>query len=381
MGKGAFPVIACGSLAAAACSAPSLQVRAIPDPAAKLRNGADLIGNAQTMLALNNVGVALEGFRKAEIEQPENPDVYAGLAACYAAMRRYDLASTYYQRALAYAPHSRKLLRALADAVERQGDTSRAIAIRAEFSSLAAAPTAGARVGSITVELPPLRPDPRTTSRVVSAPAPPPVAMSATVSAAKSLPGTKEAAEAPARAKMPQLLSEAAQALPISPAAVAPHPRAAVVSQNTSGQLHAESLTADRPRLERLSLGEVALVTGSARPWDRRVPSSPARVTWLPIQPGPSAGTIQLLNAARSRGLAAWTRHQLADRGWKRLAVGDYSRVRRHSLVVYSAGYGVTARRLAAQLDCKSVEVPGKQKLVVLLGRDAESKKRLAARL
>src|SRR4051794_20779592 len=60
-------------LAAGCASAPQtseLKIRAIPDASAKLRPGAALLADANGQLAIGNVGLALEGFRKALREQP-----------------------------------------------------------------------------------------------------------------------------------------------------------------------------------------------------------------------------------------------------------------------------------------------------------------------
>src|SRR5438067_935423 len=139
MNRGAFSFVACSGLALAACAGPNVQVRAIPDPAAKLRGGGDELAAARSMLALNSVGLALESFRKMEIEQPTNPDVYVGIAQCYAAMGRYDLESSNYERALAFSPHDASILSAFANSLDHQGDNTRAAEVRTELA-LAAAP-------------------------------------------------------------------------------------------------------------------------------------------------------------------------------------------------------------------------------------------------
>src|SRR5438309_1181940 len=137
--RGAFSTIACSGLVLAACSTPSVHVRAIADPAAKLRGAGDPLAEARTMLALNSVGLALEGFHKVAIDQPSNPDVYVGMAQCYAAMGRYDLEGTNYEKALAYAPKDRSILAAYASSLERQGEITRAAQVRTELA-LAVAP-------------------------------------------------------------------------------------------------------------------------------------------------------------------------------------------------------------------------------------------------
>jgi len=99
-------------------------------------------------------------------EQPESPDVFAGIAACYSAMGRYDLARTNYEFALAYAPQSEPLLTALANALDHLGQRQQAAQVRREVASLnaprpapsfeqAAATSVGVpRVAAVTVKLP-----------------------------------------------------------------------------------------------------------------------------------------------------------------------------------------------------------------------------------
>ena len=80
--------ICLASLAAGGCSTESqtVEVRAIPNAAAKLRPGSGLLADAAGQLALGTVGLALEGFRKALREQPNSAEAYAGIAN---AMKRW----------------------------------------------------------------------------------------------------------------------------------------------------------------------------------------------------------------------------------------------------------------------------------------------------
>jgi hypothetical protein len=93
-------------------------------------------------------------------------------------------------------------------------------------------------------------------------------------------------------------------------------------------------------------------------------------VRWLPLK-ALEPSNVQLLNAARSQGLAAQSRNVLADRGWRRLAIGNAREVRQHSLVLYGPTRMHLATRLAAQFRCNAVKVAGMKSVVVLLGRDA----------
>ena len=168
-------------------------VRPIADPAAKFRYAGSLIAQGRAQLALGNVGLALETFRKAQREQPPGADTFAGIAACYASMGRYDLARANYEFALAYAPKDPMLLYALASSLERLGEGEQAGEVRAEAAQLTvmhAMQTQSAevqttqigvpRLSSITVKMPTVAPKqaapeiapPQLRAAAVSLPAP-----------------------------------------------------------------------------------------------------------------------------------------------------------------------------------------------------------------
>jgi len=71
------------------------------------------IAEARGHLALGNVALALEGFRKAAREDPNNVEAQAGIASCYAQMRRYDLSRRHFEMALALASLSASCAMAL----------------------------------------------------------------------------------------------------------------------------------------------------------------------------------------------------------------------------------------------------------------------------
>ena len=128
------------------------------------------------------------------------------------------------------------------------------------------------------------------------------------------------------------------------------------------------------PRLERLSTGEVALVT-TARPiWQPQLAArarTKATLQWVPIQSAAARTGIQVLNAARSGGLAARARTVLFDRGWRGVRIGDAPQVRASSIVYYPADRSTLGRRLAAQFGIHMLLARESGGLIVLLGRDA----------
>src|SRR5881397_3735616 len=92
------------------------------------------------MLALGNVGLALEAFRRIQREQPASAEAFAGIAACYASMGRYDLERANYEFALAYAPNDPAFLSALANSLERLGESDQAAQVRSEAARLRSVP-------------------------------------------------------------------------------------------------------------------------------------------------------------------------------------------------------------------------------------------------
>jgi hypothetical protein len=130
------------------------------------------------------------------------------------------------------------------------------------------------------------------------------------------------------------------------------------------------------PHLERLSLGEVALVTSSAPLWRAQMverSSRSATIGFRPLaQPSVRVANVILLNAARSQGLAARTKVYLSERGWSRIAIGDAPRVLGSSTIVYPASRRATAVRLANQFGfALRHQASDSGTLTIMLGRDA----------
>lgn len=359
-GKAAF---LSASFALAGCTTAShdLKVRSVGDPIAALPRG-DELAVARGQLALNNVGLALEAFRKAQRERPSDPAAFVGIADCYAVMGRYDLAQANVEAALALSPRDAALLLRLARVLDLEGQPDRAATARRDAAGVTAAPAMGAAaapapprvaVASITVALPPARPaqpthDPEVA--VVAAPQPVP-GPSVTV----VLPPAR-IADRVATAEVPM-----AQLPPPPP----PLPRDQAPIKDV---LPAAS---PAPRLVRISQGEVALVTTGQPAWRPQIaPTQVASaVRWVPLAPMGSRPNVQVLNAARSEGLAASAKAILSERGWRRIAIGDAAAVRQSSVVLYPKGRGKLARSLAAQFGIRARRVSG-DSLVVVIGVD-----------
>jgi hypothetical protein len=490
MQGGVKTAILLSGVALAGCSAANdgVKVRPIANPSAMFSKG-DALAVARGQFMLGNIGLALEGFRKAQRDNPSDPAVLAGIGDCYAAMGRFDIAESSYEVALSLAPRDHALLLGLASVLERGGDLKRAADIRAEAArfqqteallaaqarsrALIAARAAGeARQlavdsSSVTVALPAPRPvtqhssGPAPSTKVASAvgpattPARPPIGVARALPAeaprrppaadrlavlAKlaasnppvvvpavavqreiERPATAERSPAPvvvkraayaeaadipvantaipaevsiqaylnARASAPVLAPgmSLASVAPIEPPvpAVAPAPLAPPIPPKSS---HAVALALTRaepmgPRLERLSQGEVALVTTGNASWRSASPVRKAKlkssavqvasaddVRWVPLRLAGARPGVQVLNAARSQGLAASARGVLFGRGWRAVGIGNATAARATSVVFYPADRAALGRRLAAQFG-----VPAKlsehSNVVLVLGRDS----------
>jgi tetratricopeptide (TPR) repeat protein len=343
---------------------------------APLKAGGDQLALARAQLALGNVGLALEAFHAAQRANPNDPAPPAGIGDCYAAMGRYDIAESSYEVALALAPRDHALLLGLASILERSGNYGRAADIRAEAQRFqqtaqmmalqkaaaapAAAPAQTASTGTITMELPPARPADQPEGDI-------------------------------GRISLPRLVvdnrlsaSAAAAVIPAAAPSPAPPPappaREMTVAVQTAG-----------PRLERLSSGEIALVTTTKPIWTpparerkaveaalrppsdtvpalRRPTMMASAVRWVPLTGAPPKG-VQVLNAAGRDGLAASARKILSGRGWRAVAIGNARAFRHTSVVLYPKSRAALGRSLAAQFGVKARMIET-DRVVLLLGRD-----------
>lgn len=485
-------------LAFAGCTTTrEVKVRAIPDPSAVLSQGGDEIAVARGQMVLGNVGLALEGFRKAQRANPTDPAALAGIGDCYNAMGRFDLAQSNYEAALALAPHDRRLLLGLAGIFDREGKPAMAMAARAEAaivpqatrqSSVATATPAHVQnvviasantrapvartvdiprpsVGSVTIELPRARPADRVgvqsatlrateiraevPAAAVSAAVPVHIPEAATPvqigeaaqiphasigSVTVELPAARpvdhvealvaelpaaeiEAPAAPAVVQMsaPAVPAPVEQAVTIPRPSLetavleVPAPRRAEHVETHAAQLASAQIEADipaeaeatvpaeparpalprkpvpneqpavavalapAPRLERLTSGEVALVTTGKALW--RSPTnvqtaSGSTVRWVALASPSGHPNVQILNAARSQGLAASARTVLLDRGWRKIAVGDAPATLHKSVVLYPRSRAALGHRLAAQFGV-SAQMAQRDNVVLVLGRDS----------
>lgn len=173
MRRGGKFLVSTTMLAVAGCGGQQgkLEIRSTPTPLAQGQRAVPYrIAEARGQLALGNVALALEAFRLAQREDPNNPDALVGIATCYDQMGRFDLSRRNYEAALALAPSSTEILGALASSLQLQGRTEEALGVRQEIAARAAA---SAALEQAVAEVPaPMRSAPETEAVQTAAAAP-----------------------------------------------------------------------------------------------------------------------------------------------------------------------------------------------------------------
>lgn len=302
-----------------------LQIRAIqPTLASGVRTVSFRVAEARGQFALGNVGLALESYRKAAREDPESADAFAGIAACYDRMGRFDLSRRNYEIALAIAPGDPRLLGSLAESLDAQHFTAEAASVRLEIQQRLATNAAPSTPMAALALQPVL---PTTVANAVNA-----------VMAASDWPT-------------------------MSPNAAPSAPRSAIARAG--------------PRLERVSLGEVALITTAGPQWRTQMADAVVRkpITGAAAvrQAAVAHSGLRLLNAARVDRLASRTGAYLTSRGWAVASVGDVQLPRSRSLILYPADKRAAAMRLSAQFGFGVEQRANLRQITILLGRDAAS--------
>lgn len=227
---------------------------------------------------------------------------------------------------------------------------------------------------------------------VAEAPAPVPAATAA-APAVTSKPAVQTAAVGrsvtiklpPARPVQAVPAPKPAAAVPLAPAMPVDEPvqEAVFVPLKPYVRPVAEPVVAEErgPRLERMSMGEIALITVPKPVWQPTTVARNDRTTTLRFVPLRQAYAlpvkVRLLNAARVDRLAARTRVWLAARGWRGLSIGNAQATRTRSVILYPANQRALAQRLSAQFGFPIARRASGAHMVVLLGTDAASRKAL----
>ena len=435
MKRGGKFLVSTTALAVAACGGQQgkLEIRSTPKPLAEIKRAVpERIAEARGQLALDNVALALTSFRIAAREDPNSIDALAGIADCYDRMGRFDLSRRYYESALALAPADTQLLTAFAASLQLQGKSAEALSVREEISVRLAASAAlerasmaefegGApRVQVAAAEAKPAAPvkaspppqEPVAVPEASVAPAPPPKSETAPEPLPKSevrvAAAQPQAAPAPlgpsVTIKLPPVRRVQQDPAPVVPAAMpartswaavepgvasapltAPQPvpvnipsefASVALLRPIEERIPEPSIAEERgPRTERMSTGEIALITVSKPEWRSTTVASSERSTKVRFVPLRQAALgpvkVRLLNAARVDKLAARTRTWLGSRGWRGLAIGNAPATRKRSVILYPAAQREMAQRLSAQFGFPLSRRASGSHVVVLLGADA----------
>ena len=438
-------------VATAACGSEqaNLEVRSIPTPLAQgARPVPFRIAEARGQLALGNVALAIESFRKALRDDPNSIEALGGLATCYDRMGRFDLSRRNYEAALAVAPANVELLGAFAQSLQLQGEMAEAQSVRAEIAQRIAARSAAA-TPQLLARAPSPAPEPQIAAQefapprieaavptalagsalliaeeaVVEIPIPRPTLASAPVQVTGKTAATRldvsvpalpspqivMKADAPPPAAKPQPVAQVAAGPSVtiklpparrveavaSPPAAAPapaSPRMALAATTDLPPLKLHNSTIPKPsvveergpRLERLSMGEIGLITAPGPVWRTTIVARNDVSTKLRFVPLRQASAypvrVRLLNAARVDRLAARTRNWLVARGWGGMAIGDARAVRNRSVVYYPATQRILAQRLAGQFGFALAPMAFGSQITVILGSDAARHPALRAR-
>ena len=396
MEAGGKVLVSAAVLAVAACGGESskLEISSTPTTLAQGEHPVSFrVAEAKGQLALGNVAYALEGFRKAWREDPNSVEALAGMADCYDRMGRFDLSRRNYEAALALSPTNLTLLGALASSLDQQGDGEGAGRVRQEIAlrtaaakvqaAVTAKPTETAEMELVRLVAPTaeaISVRPVTPVPPVLPAAPVAVAVTNTLAALKSV-----QVVSPVAVAVPVLaVAEAVLAPPTASTVTVKLPRIRSTSSINAtpvefpvkaATLETETLPAAGPHLERLSMGEIALISAPVPTWRPTTVAQTKRSTTVRFVPLREASTVpvqvRLLNAARINRLAARTQSWLVARGWRGLGVGNSDTIRAQSVILYPAGKRALAQRLSSQFGFGMKERASGSQITVLLGRDA----------
>ncbi|HET9429139.1 MAG TPA: LytR C-terminal domain-containing protein [Allosphingosinicella sp.] len=406
-----------------ACSSASFRPRPVGQNYVATTDVDLLLAEARAQFRAGNHALAAGNFRRILARAPDSIEAYNGMAAAYDRLGRFDLARRYYEEGLALAPEDPGLRLNYAAALRAHGFEREAALVDLPLAvAQADAPSAPDVIevadGSVTILLPPAGPAPApdltpaaTSNASVEIEASPPptsaqaarelanvvVPPPAPVAAPTNRSSVDIVLPAPAPAPVPTPTERASVDIVLPPPAPAP-PRTsapAIVPVHSWARAAASLLpraprasvavtlpppASERvPRLERNSLGEVALITrrdparraqqlaaarareGTALPI-RQIRSNGREIVWeLAAAPAtqpsiaaaarrPAIVELRVLNAVGRRGQAGRMGTHLRALGWGQVSAGDATRRRARSYILTTPRQAAEARRLAAQL-------------------------------
>ena len=314
--SGGTKFLACSAmLVVAACGgeAGKLEVRAKPYALAPGKKPVSFrVAEGHQQMALNNVALALESYRHAQREDPASVDAFAGIAAAYDRMGRYDLARRNYEAALSIEPGNTTVLAMLAASLDQQGKSAAAIAVRSEIRQRMAAAASPAPAPAAAT---PLATPPVAAAAPTAIPTPAPVAM-----AEAPLPKPDLAAALPSLAASPLAVTlgsiapaaVAAAFAPDEPEAEAPAPmaRPAAIAQPTVALAQSAPIASTvtiklpPPRPVAMPEGETdAAPPAAAVTVKLAAAKPPSAITALPAPPTAPAAPVPVSPMDRSPGI------------------------------------------------------------------------------
>ena len=331
-----------------------------------------MIAEGRMQAANGNFGLAIDAFRRAIRQLPQSIEAYDGLAASYDHLGRFDLAQRYYEEALAFAPADPHLQAHYAASLRAHGMIREAEQLEALAAAMPATPAAQnaapEEAAAGTMGAAPLAPLAQVASTMASVSPP-----AQFVPAAQRPAVTRPVPEAPQSARPERVVPEVSR---------------------PSG-----------PYLERLSTGEVALITRPANEMSaengfRRAEPAPAREPVVAsvlrtasqsvfnrAQPRPPSARVaprsqvavasqpaaRILNAVGRRGQASRMETHLRSLGWQQTSIGDAQARRAVSVILTPAATARQATELASSLPFRPrvVRSARVRQVVLVLGNDA----------
>jgi hypothetical protein len=353
-----------------------------------IANNASSLERGRSMFRLGEYGLAIEAFRRAAREAPDDSSGYNGLAASYDMIGRFDLSRRNYELALAVAPDDARIYRNMARSLEMQGDREGALALRNEADRVAVLKPVPAK-DQKTAETKPIA-----VAELAAAPAlPPPVfevpaaeepAVSLSfpkISVEDSKPVEKlvaaQSVQKTITLRQGHRINLALESETVvygssqperAPLATGPDSQRLKLVRMDNGEMVVRSFTP----LVRTEMVRVAGSTPTKTVIGRRVSialSAPVRTSVMPR----ALGAIRIMNAGGRGGLAKRTQERLALLGWNRTQTGDSDRRFAKSWVVYPASQARRAMALKRQLpfETRALIEPRASSVVLLLGRNA----------
>lgn len=303
------------ALLASACTLPELsgshiQVRSATSSGPA--TGEDAYAAAKRQLALGNLGLAVDGFRKAVRENPNSADALNGLAVAYDRMGRFDLSRQAFEEALALAPSDRAIMHNLERSLLAQGRHAEAAQLAREM-------------GEVTVPI--------------------------------AAPADLAQAEAPA---IPTSRPES----PMRIERTSPREVALITSgdkRNGWERAAGEPPIAEWPRTTQPEKRPIAVSRNGAL----NLPLPPASATAGP--------RLMVLNAVGRRGLARQMSGYLRERGWERTSIGDARTRRKTSFLIHAPKDRISAVLLSRTLPFRPrlVASTNARAMILLLGSNA----------